>query len=107
MATRPRPDLISARGEAGRELAARLAARAELDSLLDALDAEQRRASEDVVRLSAELADLEREAAGGKPVSGSQRTKAEQALAKVRLVHGEPWAERRAGVQAAIRDPRG
>jgi hypothetical protein len=35
-----------------------------------------------VARLSAELAQLEREAAGGKQVSAAQRTKAEQALTK-------------------------
>jgi hypothetical protein len=78
--------------------------RYDLNSRLEAIDAEQRQASEDVVRLSTELADLERRAATDDRVGVKARTDAEPARTKARLRHGEPWAERRAGVHAAIRD---
>jgi len=69
-----------------------------------AIEAEARQATAEVVRLSEELADLERRAARGEQVSAKARTEAEQALTRARVRHGEPWAERLAGVQAAIRD---
>jgi hypothetical protein len=92
------------RSAAGVELAALLVQGRTLRDRVDAIDAEQRQASEDVVRLSAELADLERRAAAGEQVSAKKREAAEAALAKARSRHAEPWAERRAGVQAAVRD---
>jgi chromosome segregation ATPase len=104
VAARPQPELDAPRGEAAQGLSALVARRHELDKRLDAIDAEQREASENVVRLSTELADLERRAATGERVGVKARTDAEQALTKARLRHGEPWAERRAGVHAAIRD---
>jgi chromosome segregation ATPase len=104
VAARPQPELDAARGEAAKGLAALVAARHELDERLDVIDAEQRQATQDVERLSAELADLERRAAIGEKVSANTRTEAEQALASARLRNGEPWAERRAGVHAGIRD---
>jgi phage shock protein A len=104
VATRSLPDLDVSRGEAAQGLAALTETRRGLDQRLDAIDAEQRQANEAVVRLSAELADLERRAAGGERISDKARTEAESALAKARVRHAEPWAERRAGVHAAARD---
>jgi hypothetical protein len=104
MPTRQLLTLADTRSPASEELRARVAARAELDERLDALERQQRQSSEEVARLSAELAQLEREAAGGKQVSAAQRTKAEQALTKARLRSGEPWSERYNGVHAAQRD---
>ena len=92
------------RGTAAIELAALTAARRELDAKLDALDAQQRSASEDVARFGADLADLERRALAGEQVSGKQRTAAENMLAAARAKSAEPWPERRAGIQRAIRD---
>jgi hypothetical protein len=50
------------------------------------------------------LTQLERQAAAGGKVDAAERTRAEAALTKARIAAGEPWAERRAGVQAALRD---
>jgi chromosome segregation ATPase len=104
VAARPQPELDAPRGEAAKGLAALVAQRHELDARLNAIDLDQRQATEDVERLSGELANLERRAASGEQVSAKARTEAEAKLTKARLRHGEPWAERRAGVQAAIRD---
>jgi chromosome segregation ATPase len=96
---------MAAGSRAATELAALAAARAELDERADALDREQRQASENVARLSAALADLERRAAAGEQViSDEARTKAERELTQARIAAGAPWAERRDGVRAAIRD---
>jgi ElaB/YqjD/DUF883 family membrane-anchored ribosome-binding protein len=81
-----------------------VAARQELDVRLRETEGKQRSANEDVARLSKELADLERAAAAGEQVGEQTRTKAERALTQARITAGEPWAERRAGVQQAIRD---
>jgi chromosome segregation ATPase len=78
--------------------------RGALDERVSAIEREARQATEEVARLSTELAELERRAAAGEQVSSRSRTEAEAKLAKARARHGEPWAERRAGVEAAIRD---
>jgi chromosome segregation ATPase len=95
---------MAAGSSAATELAVLAATRAELDERADALDREQRQASENVARLSAALADLERRAAAGEQISDEARTKAERELTQARITAGEPWAERRDGVRAAIRD---
>jgi hypothetical protein len=95
---------MAAGSTAATELAALAAARAELDERADAIDREQRQASENVARLSAALADLKRRAAAGEQVSDEERTKAERELTQARITAGAPWAERRDGVRAAIRD---
>jgi hypothetical protein len=87
-----------------RELEALSANRAELASKLGDLDQAQRRASEDVTRLSEQLADLERRAAAGEQVSDQARTKAERELTQARVAAAAPRAERQDGVRAAIRD---
>jgi hypothetical protein len=98
-------DLGSApRSEASAELAALLAQGHAIAQGVDDIDQQQRQATEEVARLSAVLADLERRAAAGEEVSDAQRTKAEQALTKARSKAAEPWAERRGGQQAAARD---
>jgi hypothetical protein len=102
--TRPRPELPAARGEAAQQLAALVADRAALDRKLDAIDLAQREAGEQVVQRSAELAELERRAAGGEKVSEKARAEAERAVTGARVKAGQPWAERRQGVRAAIRD---
>jgi hypothetical protein len=68
------------------------------------LDDEQRAASETRESLSAGLAALERRAAAGEKVSAAERAKLEAELAEAKARMAEPWAERRAGVEAAIRD---
>jgi hypothetical protein len=95
---------MTARSEAGRELVELATARAELDDRLDALSDQQRQASEEVVHAGAALAHLERRAASGEDVSAAQRQKAEAALTKARVAAAEPWAERRSGLSAAVRD---
>jgi len=89
---------------AAKELAALDLRRRDLENRLNDLDRQQREATEQVNQRSAELADLERRAAAGERVSAQARTKAEEALTQARLRHAEPWAERAAGVQAAIRE---
>jgi hypothetical protein len=104
MSTRQLPDLAPSGSAASEQLHALVVARAELDDRLDALDDRQRQASEDVARLSEELSELERAAAVGEQVTPAHRTKAENALMQARLLHGQPWAERREGIRAAARD---
>jgi hypothetical protein len=75
-----------------------------LDARIDAIEEAQRTAWETLRRLSAELAELERRAAGGDKVTDSERTKLEQKLAAARARAQEPWAERRGGLELAARD---
>jgi hypothetical protein len=104
VAVRVQPELDAPRGEAAKELARLVNRRHELDDREAALDSEQRQANEDATRLSAELADLERANAAGEQVSEKTRREAEASLTKARILAAEPWAERRAGIQAAARD---
>jgi len=104
MAARAPDPTLAPRSEAGRELAALVAARQELDDRADELDVQQRQVSEEVARLSAELADLERRAAAGEQVTAAARSKAEEALVRARVQAAAPWAERREGVRAAARE---
>jgi hypothetical protein len=95
---------LKARGEAAKKLAALVASSASLDDREAELDQQERQAHDDARRLSAELAGLERSDAAGEEVSEKTRRDAEQALTKARVKAAEPWAERRAGIQAAARD---
>jgi Tfp pilus assembly protein FimV len=104
VAAQPQPELGSPRGQAAKALVALDVRRRELENRLSDLDHQQRQATEQVSQRSAELADLERRAAAGERVSAQARAKAEQALTQARLRHAEPWAERAAGVRAAIRE---
>jgi hypothetical protein len=92
------------RGGEAVELARLVDERIALQAKLDALDGEQRAASEAVTELSSALTQLERAAAGGESVSQAQRSQLEQELAAGRAKQAEPWAERRAGLEAALRD---
>jgi hypothetical protein len=96
-------ELGEARGEAMRQLSDLVEQRAELERRLSQVDADQRAASEEVQRAAAALVDLEERSASGEEVSGAERKRAEDRLAKARSRHGQPWAERLAGIQAALR----
>jgi hypothetical protein len=77
MSVAPRPlnlELSAPRGEAAQELARLVAGRRELVGRLDQIDQQQRQASEEVARLSAELADLEWAAASAEQVTTASRT---------------------------------
>jgi hypothetical protein len=89
---------------ASKTLARLLAARERAAARLDALEREQRSASEAVAQASGEVAELERREVGGEKVAGAPRRRAEETLAQARAKAAEPWGERRAGVEAAIRD---
>jgi chromosome segregation ATPase len=95
------------RCEAAGELARLIGSRADLEAKLDQLDREQRAASEDVARLSAELTALEKHALEGVEVTRAQRRKAEDALAKARAAHAAPWGERRQALREAINGHQG
>ena len=104
MSTRQLPDFVAPRGQASEELHALVGSRLELDERLDVLDLQQREARASLDQASAALADLERAAAAGQQVAKTERTKAERELTEAKIAYGQPWAERRAGVHAAIRD---
>jgi hypothetical protein len=97
-------DFPAPRGEAAQALNELVAARRRLDDRLDEVGEQQRRASEEVVRASEALSELERRGAGGEAISAEQRRKAEAALNKARIEAGEPWGERITGLRAAGRD---
>ena len=61
-------------------------------------------ASDDVLRLSAELEAIERRRHGGEDVSAAEVTRAEKELAKAQAVAAEPWSERRGGARRALAD---
>lgn len=98
-----RLDLGPPRSEVSTELAALVAQRDALRDRVDETDREQREANERAASTSAALAELERRALAGDDVGG-QRKKLETELAKAKAAAAEPWAERRAGRQAAVRD---
>jgi hypothetical protein len=96
-------DLGTPRSEASTELAELLAHGRALRDRVSAIDREQREANERAATASAALAELERRALAGDDV-GAQRKKLEGELAKAKAAAAEPWAERRAGGQQAVRD---
>lgn len=98
-----RLDLGPPRSEVSTELAALVAQRDALRDRVEAIDSEQREANERAANTSVALAELERRALAGHDVGG-QRKKLEAELAKARAAAAEPWAERRAGGQQAVRD---
>lgn len=98
-----RLDLGPPRSEVSTELAALVAQRDALRDRVEAIDSEQREANERAANTSVALAELERRALAGDDVGG-QRKKLEAELAKARAAAAEPWAERRAGGQQAVRD---
>jgi hypothetical protein len=104
VSTRPQPRFDAPRSEAAKQLAALVKVRHDLGGQEAAINQQEREAHDNARRLAAELTDLERRVAVGEQVSAQARTKAEQTLVKARIAAHEPWAERRAGVQAAIRD---
>lgn len=98
-----RLDVGPPRSEVSTELAALVAQRDALRDRVEAIDSEQREANERAANTSVALAELERRALAGDDVGG-QRKKLEAELAKARAAAAEPWAERRAGGQQAVRD---
>jgi hypothetical protein len=96
-------DLGTPRGEASTELAELLADGRALRGRVDAIDREQREANERSVAASAALAEFERRGLAGDDV-GADRKRLETGLAKAKGAAAEPWAERRAGGQQAVRD---
>lgn len=98
-----RLDVGPPRSEVSTELAALVAQRDALRDRVEAIDSEQREANERAANTSVALAELERRALAGHDVGG-QRKKLEAELAKARAAAAEPWAERRAGGQQAVRD---
>jgi hypothetical protein len=98
-----RLDLGTPRSEASTELAALLDRGRALRDRLDDIDREQREATARAEAASAALAELERRALAGDDVS-AERKRLEGELGKARARAGEPWAERRAGGQEAVRD---
>jgi hypothetical protein len=91
------------RGEATTELARLLAARQALDGRVDAITREQREAIAARDEASAALTALERTAASGDTVTDQQRKTAEQTLTRASAAVDQPWQERRAGAEAALR----
>jgi hypothetical protein len=89
---------------ASQTLAELVEARHRARAAVDAIEAEQRTASEAAQAASERLTDLERRALGGEKVSAATRREAEEALAEARAKAAEPWGERIAGAQAALRD---
>src|SRR4051794_17590952 len=90
------------------ELVILAAEHAALDVRLEELDAQQRAASEEVQRLSAELVALERRAAvGPDKADDAMRARLEDALQAAKARWQEPWPERIAGVKAARRELEG
>jgi small-conductance mechanosensitive channel len=73
----------------------------------DELDNERRAAWERAQELSGELATLEHRAARGEKVPAAERSKLEAALAAAKAKTEEPWTERVAGVEAAVREQDG
>jgi hypothetical protein len=104
MGVRLQPELDAPRGEAAKELVALVARRRELDEREGELDQQQRQATAEVELMRARLADLERAAVSGEKVDEKTRREAEEALTRARLKAAEPWAERREGVRAAMRE---
>jgi chromosome segregation ATPase len=104
VSTRPLPQLGSPQGEAAKELAALVQRGDELRDRVGAVDQEERAAHDELRRVGAALADLERRAASGEEIADKTREAAEKELARARATAASPWAERRAGVQAAARD---
>jgi hypothetical protein len=102
--TRAQPELDAPRGEAAHELATLVARRHELDAREGELDQQQRAATAEVELMRTKLADLERADAAGEQVSSQARAKAERALTEARARAGGPWAEKRAGIHAAMRE---
>jgi hypothetical protein len=104
VAVRVQPELDTPRGTAAKELAALVNRRASLDEREGELDQQQRAATAEVELMRARLADLERAAVSGDKVDEKTRREAEEALTRARLKAAEPWAERREGVRAAMRE---
>jgi hypothetical protein len=96
-------DLGTPRSEASTQLTALLAHGHALRDRVDEIDREQREANKRAATASDALAELERRALAGDDVS-AQRKKLEAELAKAKAKAAEPWAERRAGGQQAVRD---
>jgi hypothetical protein len=86
------------------ELATLRAQGANLDDRLQAVDTQQREATAARDAASAALVRLEQKAVTGDTVSAAERKKAEDTLSRAQIEAAAPWAERRAAVQAAIRD---
>jgi hypothetical protein len=91
------------RSEVSTELAALLDQGHALRERVDDIDRQQREATERAATASAALAQLERRSLAGEDV-GPERKKLEAELAKAKATAAEPWAERRAGGQQAVRD---
>jgi hypothetical protein len=86
------------------ELGVLLDRRADLTAALDRLGADQREASRAVETAANALAELERLSYTPSAPSATERKAAETALSKARAEANAPWAERRKGIAAAIRD---
>jgi predicted nucleic acid-binding Zn-ribbon protein len=78
--------------------------RSELATALDALEDEQRAAHEAVRAAQARVADIERRRVAGEAVAEAEQAQAAKALARSRQTADAPWAEKRAGRAAAVRD---
>jgi hypothetical protein len=83
-------------------LAALLAHGRVLRDRVDETEREQRETNLRVAAASAALADVERRSLAGDDVD-AQRTKLELGLAKAKAAAAEPWPERHAGAQQAVR----
>jgi hypothetical protein len=99
-----RLDLGEATSREAVELAERVARWRETSEALDRLGREQRAAREEVRRLSGELRQMERRAAGGEEVTAKEREAVEAALRAARARVDENWSARRAGLEDALRD---
>jgi hypothetical protein len=98
-----RLDLGTPRSVSSTELAALLAHGRDLRDRVDQVDRQEREAAARAAAASEALAQLERRGLAGDDV-GAQRKKLEAELAKSKAAAAEPWAERRAGGQQAVRD---
>jgi hypothetical protein len=86
------------------ELGALADRRADLAAGLDDLVAQQRAATATADAAAAHVADLERRRLGGEDVAAGEQSKAAKDLERARAAQSQPWAERRQGHKAAIRD---
>jgi hypothetical protein len=96
---------LEPRSEAMTELVRLSAAEQELQRRVDLVGGETRRATSELAEAREALVELERNAGAAGP-SVQQRAAAEKRLARAEEAAGQPWRERIAGAEHAVRDAR-
>jgi chromosome segregation ATPase len=96
---------LEPRGDAMTELVRLSAAEQELRRRVEQVDNEARFANAELTAAREQLVELERKAGAGGP-RAQQRRKVEQRLAEAEQAAAQPWRERIAGAEQAVRDAR-